>query len=45
MIPPAYGDAFCRGIAHAELVHIPAAGHLVIVEQPEAVAAALARLD
>jgi pimeloyl-ACP methyl ester carboxylesterase len=45
VIPPAYGDAFCRGIAGAELVRIPAAGHMVIVEEPEAVVAALARLQ
>ena len=45
VIPPAYGDAFCRGIAGAELVRIPCAGHMVIVEQPEAVVAALARLQ
>jgi pimeloyl-ACP methyl ester carboxylesterase len=45
VIQPAYGDAFCRGIAGAELVRIPAAGHMVIVEQPEAVVAALARLQ
>jgi pimeloyl-ACP methyl ester carboxylesterase len=42
---PAYGDAFCRGVAGAELVRVPASGHMVIVEQPEAVVAALARLD
>src|SRR5207253_1360559 len=45
VIAPAYGDAFRRGIAGAELVRVPAAGHMVIVEQPEAVVAALTRLD
>ena len=45
LIPPVYGDAFCRAIAGAELITVPAAGHMVIVEQPEAVVAALARLD
>jgi pimeloyl-ACP methyl ester carboxylesterase len=45
MIPPAHGDAFRRGIAGARLVNIPAAGHMVIVEQPERVAAALDWLD
>jgi pimeloyl-ACP methyl ester carboxylesterase len=45
LIPPAYGDAFCRGIAGAELITLPAAGHMVIVEQPETVATVLARLD
>ena len=44
MIAPAYGAAFRRAIAGADLVTIPAAGHMVIVEQAEAVAAALARL-
>jgi len=45
VIPPAYGDAFCQGIAGAELVRVASAGHMVIVEQPEAVMAAIARLD
>ena len=45
VIPAAYGNAFCRGIAGAELVQIPAAGHMVIVEQPEAVVAALASFE
>jgi pimeloyl-ACP methyl ester carboxylesterase len=44
VIPPAYGDVFRRGIARAELIRIPAAGHMVIVEQPDAVVAALATL-
>jgi pimeloyl-ACP methyl ester carboxylesterase len=33
-IPPAHGDAFREGIAGAELI-VPAAGHMVIAEQPE----------
>ena len=45
MIPAAYGEAFLRGIAGSELVTVPAAGHMVIVEQAESVVAALARLD
>src|SRR5262249_3237685 len=45
VIPATYGNAFCRGIAGAELVQIPAAAHMVIVEQPEAVVAALASLE
>jgi pimeloyl-ACP methyl ester carboxylesterase len=45
VIPPPYGDAFRRGITGAELVRIPAAGHMVIVEQPDAVVAALGRLE
>jgi pimeloyl-ACP methyl ester carboxylesterase len=45
MIPPAYGEGFHRGVPGAELVMVPAAGHMVIVEKTEAVVAALARLD
>jgi pimeloyl-ACP methyl ester carboxylesterase len=45
VIPPAHGDAFCRGIAGAELVRVPEGGHMVIIEQPDAVVDALARLD
>lgn len=44
-IPPApYGEAFRRAIAGAELVTVAQAGHMVIIEQPEAVAVALGRL-
>jgi len=45
MIPPVYGEAFRRGVAGTDLVTVPAAGHMVIVEQAESVVAALARLD
>jgi pimeloyl-ACP methyl ester carboxylesterase len=45
MIPPAHAEAFCRGIVGAELIRVPSAGHMVIIEQPEAVVAAVARLD
>jgi len=45
VIAPAYGDAFCRGIADAELIRVASAGHMVIVEQPAAVVDALTRLD
>ena len=45
MIPPVYGEAFRRGVAGTELVTVPAAGHMVIVEKAESVVAALARLD
>jgi pimeloyl-ACP methyl ester carboxylesterase len=44
VIPPAHGEAFRRAIAGAELIRVPAAGHMVIIEQPEAVVAALDRL-
>jgi pimeloyl-ACP methyl ester carboxylesterase len=44
LIPPAHGDAFCRAIAGAQMSAVPSAGHMVIVEQPEAVVTALARL-
>jgi len=45
VIAPAYGDAFCRGIADAELIRVASAGHMVIVEQPAAVVDALTRLN
>ena len=45
MIPPAYGEAFRRRVAGSELVMVPAAGHMVIIEKTEDVVAALARLD
>jgi pimeloyl-ACP methyl ester carboxylesterase len=45
MIPPAHGEAFCRGIVGAELIRVPSAGHMVIMEQPEAVVAAIGRLN
>ena len=45
LIPPAHGEAFRHGIAGAALVSIPAAGHMVTVEHPETVTAALVRLD
>jgi pimeloyl-ACP methyl ester carboxylesterase len=44
VIPPAHGEAFRQAITDAQLIRTPAAGHMVIVEQPEAVVAALARL-
>jgi len=43
LIPLAYAEAFRAGIAGAELVVLPEAGHMVTLEQPEAVAAAIAR--
>ena len=45
VMPPAYGEAFSRGIAGAELVRIPDAGHMVIVERPHAVVGALLQLE
>jgi pimeloyl-ACP methyl ester carboxylesterase len=45
MIPPAYCEAFRRCVAGSELVIVPSAGHMVIIEGTEAVVAALARLD
>lgn len=44
MIPPPYAHAFKHGIARAELVSIPEAGHMVVLEKPQDVAAAIARL-
>ncbi|MFC3068162.1 alpha/beta fold hydrolase [Phenylobacterium soli] len=44
LIPPAYAHAFKKGIAGAELVSIPEAGHMVVLEQTQAVAEAVGRL-
>jgi pimeloyl-ACP methyl ester carboxylesterase len=44
LIPPVYAHAFKKGIAGAELVSIPEAGHMVIVEKPDAVVEAVSRL-
>jgi pimeloyl-ACP methyl ester carboxylesterase len=45
MITPAHGDAFRRGIANAEAISIPAAGRMVFIERPEAVASAMTQRD
>jgi pimeloyl-ACP methyl ester carboxylesterase len=45
LIPPVYGPAFVAGIAGATLVSIPEAGHMVILEKPAEVVAAVARLN
>jgi pimeloyl-ACP methyl ester carboxylesterase len=45
LIPPVYGPAFTAGIAGATLVCIPEAGHMVILEKPAEVAAAVASLN
>jgi pimeloyl-ACP methyl ester carboxylesterase len=44
LIPPVYAQAFQRGIAGAELVLIPQAGHVVPFEKPGDVIRAIARL-
>jgi pimeloyl-ACP methyl ester carboxylesterase len=44
LIPPVYAHAFKKGIKGAELVSIPEAGHMVIVEQTAAVVEAINRL-
>lgn len=44
LIPPIYGPAFEAGIPDAKLVRVPDAGHMVILEKPEAVAKAVAEL-
>ena len=36
LIPLPYGDAFVRRIAGASTVSVPAAGHFVMIEQPDA---------
>jgi pimeloyl-ACP methyl ester carboxylesterase len=44
LIPPVYAHAFKKGIKGAELVSIPEAGHMVTLEQTEAVVEAVSRL-
>ena len=44
LIPPVYAHAFKKGIKGAELVSIPEAGHMVILEKTAAVAEAVGRL-
>lgn len=41
LIPPVYAHAFKRGIKGSQLVSIPEAGHLVTLEKPGEVAAAI----
>ena len=44
LISPIYAEAFKKGIKGAELVAIPEAGHMVTIEKPDQVLAALGRL-
>ena len=44
LIPPVYAHGFKKGIKGAELVSIPEAGHMVIVEKTAAVVEAVSRL-
>ena len=44
LIPPVYAHGFKKGIAGAELVSIPEAGHMVILEKTAAVVEAVSRL-
>jgi pimeloyl-ACP methyl ester carboxylesterase len=44
LIAPPYAQAFKKGIAGSELVAIPEAGHLVTLEKPDQVIAAIGRL-
>lgn len=44
LIAMPYGEAFDKAIADSELVKIPEAGHMVMVEQTPAVLAAISRL-
>jgi pimeloyl-ACP methyl ester carboxylesterase len=44
LIAPVYADAFLRHLPHAELVRVPAAGHMAPYEQPDAVIEAIARV-
>lgn len=41
LIPPVYAHGFKKGVAGCELVSIPEAGHMVTLERPGAVAAAI----
>jgi len=45
LIPPVYAQAFQRGIAGAEVVLIPQAGHVAPFEKPAEVIGAIARLQ
>jgi len=45
LIPPVYAQAFQRGIAGAEVVVIPRAGHVAPFEQPAEVIGAMARMQ
>jgi pimeloyl-ACP methyl ester carboxylesterase len=45
VVPPVYGPAFAEGIAGANLITIPEAGHMIIAEKPAEVAAAIAYLN
>jgi pimeloyl-ACP methyl ester carboxylesterase len=45
LIPPVYAQAFRRGIADAEVVMIPKAGHVAPFEKPADVIGAIARLQ
>jgi pimeloyl-ACP methyl ester carboxylesterase len=44
LIPPVYGPAFEAAIAGSRLVNVPDAGHMVIMEKPQAVADAIASI-
>jgi len=44
LFPPAYGEAFKKGIRGAELMLIPKAGHMITLEQPDELVTALASL-
>jgi pimeloyl-ACP methyl ester carboxylesterase len=44
MVPPPYAHAFKKGIAGAELVSIPEAGHMVMLEKTAQVVEAISRL-
>jgi pimeloyl-ACP methyl ester carboxylesterase len=43
LIPPVYGQHFAREIRRSELIQIQGAGHMLTLEQPDAVLAALSR--
>ena len=41
MTPPRYAEYLAEHLPNARLVRIPAAGHMVMLEQPDVVARAL----
>jgi pimeloyl-ACP methyl ester carboxylesterase len=44
MIPPVYGAAFEAGITGSRLISVPEAGHMIVLEKPNAAVEAVATL-
>ena len=45
LFPPAYGEAFKKGIKNAQLTLIPKAGHMITLEQPDELVSAISSLE